>query len=446
MHGTTLLTSAVCALLGAHGAAAHAGVFSGEAFQVTELHSGNFSVASVDMRATQATQATIAAGGWRADETVRVTVKGTTAKRIVAGTFKYQVYETGTKSFIASGNSPYFKCDNKGCDTSAPIALRWDKGQEETAGRGAFTLDMNLALPKMTSASKEFRLVLWGEDQDHFPYDFTATLTFDYTAESSKELLDVGDEPASCIAEAKKLCGSCDGKGKPCWVKCAMQHKAALRAAGCTKPGADATETAPVNAGGEPASCIAEAKKLCGSCDGKGKPCWVKCAMQHKAALRAAGCTKPGADATETALVTSSFDADSHIGRAGDYEDQHRFGPGGEKRGFGPGGGIERLFGPGATEPVQPDVPPVASSNLMSFLFGASEETFQPCGTDKRCSASSRHCRNNIAPTPNGCCKTDAVPVYNAPIMTCCPEDTPIAWQDPNNFNRWACKASNFRR
>jgi hypothetical protein len=389
MHGTTLLTSAVCALLGAHGAAAHAGVFSGEAFQVTELHSGNFSVASVDMRATQATQATIAAGGWRADETVRVTVKGTTAKRIVAGTFKYQVYETGTKSFIASGNSPYFKCDNKGCDTSAPIALRWDKGQEETAGRGAFTLDMNLALPKMTSASKEFRLVLWGEDQDHFPYDFTATLTFDYTAESSKELLDVGDEPASCIAEAKKLCGSCDGKGKPCWVKCAMQHKAALRAAGCTKP---------------------------------------------------------GADATETALVTSSFDADSHIGRAGDYEDQHRFGPGGEKRGFGPGGGIERLFGPGATEPVQPDVPPVASSNLMSFLFGASEETFQPCGTDKRCSASSRHCRNNIAPTPNGCCKTDAVPVYNAPIMTCCPEDTPIAWQDPNNFNRWACKASNFRR
>ena len=391
MHGTTLLTSALCAILTGHGAMAHAGVFAGEAFKVTELHSGNFSVASVDMRPAAAS-ASAAAPGWRADETVQVTVKGTTAKEILAGTLKYQIYETGTTSFIASGNSPYFKCDNKGCDTDAPVALHWDK---ET--KGAFTLDMNLALPKMTSASKEFRLVLWGEDQDHFPYDFTATLTFDYTAKKVEE------------------------------------------------------EVAPVEVGGEPASCIAEAKKLCGSCTGKGRPCWVKCARQHKAALRAAGCTKSGDDAAETLnndadSITPLFDADSHIGKVEDYQDQHRFGPGGEKRGFGPGGGVQRLFGPGATEPVKPDVPPVASSNIMSFLFGARDETFQPCGTDTRCSLSSRHCKNNIAPIPDGCCETDAVPVYRSGGMTCCPKDKPIAWQDPGNHNRWDCKASQFRR
>jgi hypothetical protein len=359
-----------------------------------------------------AASASAAAPGWRADETVQVTVKGTTAKEILAGTFKYQIYETGTKSFIASGNSPYFKCDNKGCDTDAPVALHWDK---ET--KGAFTLDMNLALPKMTSASKEFRLVLWGEDQDHFPYDFTATLTFDYAAKKAEE------------------------------------------------------EVAPVEVGGEPASCIAEAKKLCGSCTGKGRDCWVKCARQHKAALRAAGCTKSGDDAAETLnndadSITPLFDADSHIGKVEDYQDQHRFGPGGEKRGFGPGGGLQRLFGPGATEPVKPDVPPVASSNIMSFLFGARDKTFKPCGADTRCSLRSRHCkmkrkfgvvsRDTPKWIPDGCCETDAVPVYpfNSGVSFgdgCCPKDKPIA-SAPHGFNhngypnRWTCKASQFRR
>jgi hypothetical protein len=39
------------------------------------------------------------------------------------------------------------------------------------------------------------------------------------------------------------------------------------------------------------------------------------------------------------------------------WDAAHRFGPGGQKR-YGPGGGIQRVFGPGATEPVKPDVPP----------------------------------------------------------------------------------------
>merc|ERR1719375_204722 len=92
---------------------------------------------------------------------------------------------------------------------------------------------MNLALPKMTSASKEFRLVLWGEDQDHFPYDFTATLTFDYTKAAENALLTSYNsmpEPASCIREATKLCGHTTAKT---WPACAYEHMSQLRKAGC---------------------------------------------------------------------------------------------------------------------------------------------------------------------------------------------------------------------
>merc|ERR1711871_1914383 len=95
--------------------------------------------------------------------------------------------------------------------------------------------------------------------------------------------------------------------------------------------------------------------------------------------------------------ITPLFDADSHIGKVENYQDQRGFGPGGEERGFGPGGGIQHLFGPGATEPVKPDVPPLAPRNIMSFLFGAHDETFEPCGADTRCSLTSRHCKNNLA-------------------------------------------------
>ena len=93
----------------------------------------------------------------------------------MAGTFKMQFYETGIPSFIASGNSPYFTCDNKGCDPTKPVALTFHNGTI-----GDFTLKATVSLPKAQGASKDFKLVVWGEDQDHEPYDFSATLTYSY--------------------------------------------------------------------------------------------------------------------------------------------------------------------------------------------------------------------------------------------------------------------------
>merc|ERR1711988_1094459 len=77
---------------------------------------GNFTVDTVTMRSNPFNH-------WYANHRARVTVTGKTLKDIVAGTVQYQVYETGVRSFIASGSSPYFTCDNKGCDPAKPIAL-----------------------------------------------------------------------------------------------------------------------------------------------------------------------------------------------------------------------------------------------------------------------------------------------------------------------------------
>lgn len=65
---------------------------------------------------------------WTSGITAVVNVKGSTQKKIEAGTFKWQMYETGVTSFIASGNSPYFTCDNKGCDPTSGIALKYTSG------------------------------------------------------------------------------------------------------------------------------------------------------------------------------------------------------------------------------------------------------------------------------------------------------------------------------
>lgn len=136
---------------------------------VSDVVSGNFTIASVNMVPGHSWQS------WSSGTTAILDVKGSTAKKILAGTFKWQMYETGVTSFIASGNSPYFLCDNKGCDPSSGIALKFTKGTI-----GAFDLSLTLALPSKAGSSNDFRLVIWGEDQDHNPYDFSATINFSY--------------------------------------------------------------------------------------------------------------------------------------------------------------------------------------------------------------------------------------------------------------------------
>ena len=164
---------------------------------------------------------------WLPSEVATITVTGTAKKKILAGTIKYQMYQTGTKSFISSGNSPYFVCNNKGCDTSKPIALKFN-----SSNTGDFELYLSLALPSKVSSSNDFRLVLWSEDQDHEPYDFSATIDFSYASTFTDE--NVGGEPASCKKELKKLCGHC-GTSKSCWISCAKQNENALLGAGCKK-------------------------------------------------------------------------------------------------------------------------------------------------------------------------------------------------------------------
>jgi hypothetical protein len=142
-------------------------------YTVSDLISGNFTVTTNDI--------TMVPGhswqSWTSGITAVVNVKGSTQKKIEAGTFKWQMYETGVTSFIASGNSPYFTCDNKGCDPTSGIALKYTSGT-----MGDFVLSVTLALPAKAGSSNDFKLVMWGEDQDHNPYDFSATVNFAYTA------------------------------------------------------------------------------------------------------------------------------------------------------------------------------------------------------------------------------------------------------------------------
>ena len=208
----------------------------GNDFTVSQLTSGNFTVDSVNM--IDGGNAT----AWAAGHNVIVTISGRTLKKILAGTFKYQLYESGVTSFIASGNSPYFMCDNKGCDTAAPIALELND-LDPRDRQSSFTLTMSIALPPKISSSSEFKLVLWGEDQDHYPYDFTTTVNFKYGVEAAVVTAvaaednesSITSEPKSCKKELKKICGKC-GINKKCWLSCAKSNEADLLAHGCTKP------------------------------------------------------------------------------------------------------------------------------------------------------------------------------------------------------------------
>ena len=173
-------TALLATTASAHAMFAHTEKIEGHDFTVSDLKSGNFTIASVSMVPAHSWLS------WSSGTTAIVEVDGTTKKNILAGTFKWQLYETGVTSFIASGNSPYFTCDNKGCDPNSGIALKWKK---TTGNPGDFTLSLTLALPKQAGSSSDFRLIIWGEDQDHSPYDFSATVDFSYATSENTVLM-----------------------------------------------------------------------------------------------------------------------------------------------------------------------------------------------------------------------------------------------------------------
>ena len=98
------------------------------------------------------------------------------AKIVNAGVVQWKLYEDFEQHFIDSGNSPFFTCDNKGCDPLKPIALKL--GEPNSVGSNySLTFDFPMdAKPK----SGRYSLTVWAQDQDHFPYDMSVSLTYQY--------------------------------------------------------------------------------------------------------------------------------------------------------------------------------------------------------------------------------------------------------------------------
>ena len=123
---------------------------------------------------------------WGPNEVATITVTGSTDNDIEAGTVKWQLYQDGVTQFISSGNRPYFQCTNKGCNNDEAIALKWLNGT-----KGKYVIDFNFALPTTklkNETSPTFKLVMWGTDQYHEPYDFSASVSFGYGgAEQTEE-------------------------------------------------------------------------------------------------------------------------------------------------------------------------------------------------------------------------------------------------------------------
>mmetsp|Transcript_59692 Transcript_59692/g.144193 ORF Transcript_59692/g.144193 Transcript_59692/m.144193 type:complete len:480 (-) Transcript_59692:454-1893(-) len=115
---------------------------------------------------------------WGAGGAAQVLIAGQVSnKNILAGTLRYKLYEYEVQYFVQQDSSPYFTCDNKGCDRSNPIALAL---ADPTDPSSAFTANMNITLPKALK-SGVYTLTLWGVDQDQAPYDFSANVHFNYT-------------------------------------------------------------------------------------------------------------------------------------------------------------------------------------------------------------------------------------------------------------------------
>lgn len=118
---------------------------------------GAFKMHSVDVKTST--------GKFTAGAIATVTCSGEMESdaNILAGTVKYQVWEFGVPQFTASGNTPYFKCTNKGCNTADPVALT----TKIVNGVTTFTLQFSLTLPTMVKpeGTNMFKIVFWGVDQ-----------------------------------------------------------------------------------------------------------------------------------------------------------------------------------------------------------------------------------------------------------------------------------------
>lgn len=108
---------------------------------------------------------------------------GTVNKTVVAGSVAYKVYETSVQHFVSQGNDAFYKCNNKGCDPSQPVALVVDPINTSPAN---FTLTLNFTLP-LPQKTGLFTVDFVGQDQDHYPYVIVGTVSLQGTCTSDKD-------------------------------------------------------------------------------------------------------------------------------------------------------------------------------------------------------------------------------------------------------------------
>lgn len=72
---------------------------------------------------------------------------------------RWELFEQGQPHKISQGTSDYFKCTNKGCDTSDPISLYLAKPHKVPTD---FKIEFTTVIPSATT-SGHYTLVVWGE-------------------------------------------------------------------------------------------------------------------------------------------------------------------------------------------------------------------------------------------------------------------------------------------
>lgn len=138
---------------------------------------GNFTVNSVTMSTPN--------GQWTAGATATVVTTGVSNKIILAGVVKYRVYEQFQYHFIASGSINFFQCTNKGCDPTKPIALALEN---PTSDPSNFTMTFTFDMPAIEApGNNQFKILFWAEDQDHSPYDMSATISYDLRTSAEEQ-------------------------------------------------------------------------------------------------------------------------------------------------------------------------------------------------------------------------------------------------------------------
>lgn len=116
---------------------------------------------------------------WKAQDTITVTMQGhLKGHEITAGTLHYKIWEFGAEHFRSAGALDYYHCGPppKPCDKTKGLALHLTKPSSLNSG---FTMRIKIPLPKeMTTGTMTINM--WGEDQDHEPYDFTSSIRLSY--------------------------------------------------------------------------------------------------------------------------------------------------------------------------------------------------------------------------------------------------------------------------